>query len=936
MANEVRTEFTADARQLFKIADLAESRIKSLNAQTNRLGQNPTFGGGSLAAPTFRSIDSELARSNSVIEKYRQENLRAERELTKQLETEEKARTRLKIREAKLANDAAIREIRERERAERQTQSGGLGIGSLIGGVALGVGVNFLKDATVAAFDAERANRKLSASATEAGLAFGVLADKNKEFARTAGLSETAATNITAKIAQLATFSGKPQNIDLLQKSFLDLSAAKGINSGQIDDLIGTILSGQDEGLNRLGISDPGQLYKAYAKEVGKTADQLSQFEKVQAATNAVVEKAAIFTGANADKMASLSGQAEKASATLDNLYTNFGQGLTQSVEFRNFLSFANDALGSLTTNLQNVKRELGTGKSPEQLADETRNKPLNVATALIGDFGSLFTAPAAALFDYASGVDEKEIEEKFKASFFTSRKLQREAFEKLFTAEKKILDSQLKDADEQKNQLASKTFATAFQSQIDSFIKPASDGVEKTRITLEQLNKLQKDFKANFKSFNESQAELAQKGIDTAAKVFYTNSAEEALKKFDRSPNLPDAQTNLKALNSIRKFLPTEKFEDFSDKLSDFIEKDIEKSKEKIKELSKTYNETFDNLFQKNNSENPIYKVFAEGEKALNSLKDSLRGLAPELQSVAEALQQKLNANSLFSARLDNKLSGLDLRDEADSFRSFKQPEIKDKGKFFEEYIEFYTKKLETDFLKTTSRYAADSTFGGNIRVSQDPFARINRVSNADGSFGAFSQSDARNDLLYSFDRVEGGLGGFSRRNRSFADLTQREKDDFIRSSTDPEGNNLKFQQRLDRQVLAATNSGTLTDDQRRIVDKKLISLTNGVDPSKLSDNQRDVAAAAREREALRLDQNEARAQAEREKQTALQTRIAESNEKLIEIAKTGGFSALEITLKDQTADGASLTKQDAPRPSQADTGFTFGQGSYLDQANQ
>ena len=161
----------------------------------------------------------------------------------------------------------------------------------------------FLDGAKDKAFEAEKANFRLASAATEAGLAYGVLGQKSRQFANDAGLAETAAASVEARIAQLATFSGKPENIDKLNTAFLDLSAAKGISSNELDNLIGTILSGQDEGLNRLGIGDPSTLYAKYKVEIGAVSRELTQMEKVQAAVNAVLEKSATFAGANADKM---------------------------------------------------------------------------------------------------------------------------------------------------------------------------------------------------------------------------------------------------------------------------------------------------------------------------------------------------------------------------------------------------------------------------------------------------------------------------------------------------------------------------------------------------------------------------------------------------------------------------------------------------------
>ena len=236
----------------------------------------------------------------------------------------------------------------------------GIGVGNLVGGIsATAAGAAFLKftsDAIQRTKELERANRLLASSATEAGLAYSKLSAENRRFAESAGLTERAAATTTARIAQLAVNSGDSSlaRIRELSRAFADLGAARGIESGQLQDLIGTILSGQDEGLNRLGIADPGKLQAEYARQLGKTTEALTQQEKVQAAVNAVLEKAATFTGAAEARQSSFEGQMARSAAAVERFYDAMGQVITRQPGFSTALEIISRNLpGSTNSTFQ-------------------------------------------------------------------------------------------------------------------------------------------------------------------------------------------------------------------------------------------------------------------------------------------------------------------------------------------------------------------------------------------------------------------------------------------------------------------------------------------------------------------------------------------------------------------------------------------------------
>lgn len=329
---------------------------------------------------TFTGDANPLSRSMRAVEadirRYQRDQEKRERDLTRITEREARQREQAQIRALRNLEREMNRVFREEERLQRKRAAFTLGgVNGALGSIGLGVsGAGALALAQTAiqkTVEQERANRLLAAAATEAGLAQGVLAQKNREFAASVGLSTRAAAETTSQIARLATNAGQTQNLDRLLKGFADLGAARGIAGADLNTLIGTILSGQDEGLNRLGIADPGQLYKAYAREIGKTVEELTQMEKVQAAVNAVLEKSAIFTGAAEARMKSLEGQVATSTAAWENFTDALSKVFTTSGPVTDFLSEAGRLLQSLQIDLEAVNRELAKGRSPQDIARE-------------------------------------------------------------------------------------------------------------------------------------------------------------------------------------------------------------------------------------------------------------------------------------------------------------------------------------------------------------------------------------------------------------------------------------------------------------------------------------------------------------------------------------------------------------------------------------
>ncbi len=315
----------------------------------------------------------------------------------------------------------------------------------------------------------------------------------------------------------------------------------------------------------------------------------------------------------------------------------------------------------------------------------------------------------------------------------------------------------------------------------------------------------------------------------------------------------------------------------------------ELEQIQEKVRDLGKTYTNIYDNLLQKTNANNPFVTIFSEGDKAIRDLRENLKGLAPELQTVVLQMQQKLNSDSLFNARLENDFARFDLRERADELRSFKTPKIEDPNKFF------------NDFVADGLKQAVAANGGSNIRYNSNIFTDKDGKKFTTG----FTQTDLRDEINTVFERTGGG--GFFRRQKSFADLTNREKDEFINRD------NLSAQAKLDRAFSLAGNRTTLNDDQQATIDRKIIALSAGLRPEQLTAQQRDLAATANEKEAARRATAEQAAVQRDIARNGYLEQIAANGKRLMEIAEKEGFKGLERILRVVTEPGVSAELQPA-----------------------
>jgi hypothetical protein len=525
--SKLGVQLSVDDFEKYRTQMLAAQRLALDTTRAINGIQNVTF--GNFAVPkNFAQLPQQARRVAAEVDAINKQTAANKRAQDILLGASSKTLADTQIREAKRASAAVIEtDKKARAEIERASRSSGRGVSSGVGGVqgtlqaagaAVGIGlfIGAAKSAIDVAVDAARANQILASSAIEAGLGFEQAAEKSNKFAKLVGLSDQDAKSPTAAILRLAGRTGRPQDADKLLGGFADLSAAFGIDPKDLQTLVGSILSGQDEGLNRLGIADPGQLYASYAKQIGKTADSLTQYEKTQAAVNAVMEKSAIFAGAAQDKQSGLEGQVNKAASAWANLTTGLSQSFATSGPVIDFIDEATRALSGLNLELANVNRQLKAGKTPEEIAKERG------VTA--GDYArGLLTQPFANIgfgVDLLSGKGFRESLDNFDAAVNPNRIAQRE--------QQKLADQiRRQQGIDQKQQLAA-------QQQTDATKKKMSD--DATRAEAEKQAQNIKDTKSKIEDADKAQksllTDLFQQANTTNPYVKLYTEADELIEK--------------------------------------------------------------------------------------------------------------------------------------------------------------------------------------------------------------------------------------------------------------------------------------------------------------------------------------------------------------------------------------------------------------------
>lgn len=861
--------------------------------------------------------------------------------------------------------------------------SGTLGVAAGVGAAVYGINkfIDVSEQAIQKSIESARANRLLSASATELGVTYADLSEKNRKFAFDAGLSNVAASSTTARIAQLARGSGKPQDFDRISQSFLDLGAARGIDTNDLETLIGTILSGQDEGLNKLGIADPSKLYESYGRQLGKTADQLTQFEKVQAAVNAVVEKGAIFTGANQAKMNSLEGTVLRNAAAWENLKTSLSDNFAKSYEVTSFLEELSKGVKSLTANLDDLQTKASKGIkiTDKDISDAAQPGALSSIGSTIGKGFLQFMSGVATLpriatlglynplqssadkFATASVNLSPEYQQQYREDFLrqqiNAQKLQEAIQKKAAEDQKKALDDQVKKQQEITDQI-----------KLQADLKVTRENPFTTISQLEnQYRGLTNDF---FNKVNLDQTKKAEEAAKTLEEIYKRTSQDFRLRLQNPANSLADIRKTLADVQNSEKLIPNEKQSLIFD-AEGKIKSNIEQGLTKVDQLQKQFVSTVDSLFVKASSANPFSKIFADANKSIDTLRENLRGLSPELIGLFEEMERKQQSLALFETRLNNALDVLGLREQAANLRNPSTTKALTKDDIENTQAAFANKTIFNPFydmtggddsrglfrnqsynpFSITGKIVEDLAYsgGGNLSKTQiqDIYERglLNNISGTRPSDLPPAILDRGYKLDPSRSFVFNSSLDVAARGLDKNPLTQNPNQVLFPSDSNLSLNqqslitslandrlrmqgllgdnpNQTAQDRLQKQFDVITGFKAQNDEELGIADRKILALIQGVDPNNLNDYQRNLAAGAAERQADRKSNEESEARQREQKRDELLQKTYEETKKLREIAEKQGKEGVETTLRvvDETS-GRKVASVTNTRPNPKNT---------------
>ena len=199
----------------------------------------------------------------------------------------------------------------------------GLGIGVGIGAVTAGF------QRMSAAMDAtDNAARMLNATSKITGLSLDDVQQMAGQAADKFGMSQARAAEMTSSFVRFTAVAGQVNQTGDFMTAWMDLAAARGLGAAEAMQALETTLVGQDEGLNRLGLSNPQQIYEKWAGAIGVTASKMDQAQKNQAVMMEVMSVGGLVAGQFAERMDSAAGASDRQAQASERMWEALGRAL--------------------------------------------------------------------------------------------------------------------------------------------------------------------------------------------------------------------------------------------------------------------------------------------------------------------------------------------------------------------------------------------------------------------------------------------------------------------------------------------------------------------------------------------------------------------------------------------------------------------------------
>ncbi len=287
----------------------------------------------------------------------------------------------------------------------------------LLGGAIAGAGVaHFTGEIIGAGKQASDANRLISASAKEAGLAYELVTEKAERFAARTSQAEVAAQRTYASILQFTKAAGQTERVDEFTTAFADLAAARGIQAAQLGDIARQLQALTDEATDKLLGANPSAFFERYAQSIGKTAGALTDAEKRASILDEVIRRGALFSGEADRRLGDVAGKLDTVAAKIENLKAAAGKAATAkggpldallSGALFGLDTFRGGGAFADTGDGKGVNLLLAEGEQRAKLVvEQLREQERKVAEALREPFGSFENlvlsraAPKISVFD--------------------------------------------------------------------------------------------------------------------------------------------------------------------------------------------------------------------------------------------------------------------------------------------------------------------------------------------------------------------------------------------------------------------------------------------------------------------------------------------------------------------------------------------------------
>jgi hypothetical protein len=318
-------------------AAAVEKKLKDIDTQAKKLGGTPIQ---IPVAPVNTSlVDRQLAQMGQQITLFRQG---AQQAGTKAGSLRELGAIENQLRNIVAGTNTTLE---QRIGAERQlnqllggrkagTESLTAAIGrNILAYVGFSTAVNAYNAVTGAADRQEVAQMRLSATAKLTGQSLATVTEFANRARDQFKIGAGDAADLPQAFFKMASRAGDVSKSGALMTAWMDLAASQGIPLSRVIDAVTNALNGNDDGLNRIGLMDPGAIYAKWGPAVGAVNSQLTAQQKAMAIVNEVLEQGEKARGSYTAWLESTPGKQQAVNSVMQDAGAIIGNSFKQMRE---------------------------------------------------------------------------------------------------------------------------------------------------------------------------------------------------------------------------------------------------------------------------------------------------------------------------------------------------------------------------------------------------------------------------------------------------------------------------------------------------------------------------------------------------------------------------------------------------------------------------